>query len=575
MNTSLKKVAVTLLGLFFLTSLSYPVYAQSQQFETGLEFYQNGDYEQAAAAFNTMRDSRAYLFAGKSYYAMGRYQQAQANLNNVAPDAPPAIYQEAIYTSALIDFQLKQFGDALSKLHQMMSNDVHVSLRLDAKQLYRQIQNYLTAGQRITILPELSAGQIKFDLLKFAMGKASYSQAVELYNVFEANTDGEWRNKAEEISSHLSSEANYNDAYGSLNSQLRPPEGTIYNLGIALPEYQPDATEFSIVKSLYQGAFIAAQDFNEEQDNAKVALHFIDSGTANDLLESSIEQFAENHQGDALIGPLFSEQAEPLIPHVNEFKIPTIAPLANSYINSTGSYLFQANPTFAIHGREMARYAVNELNLQRFAIIARRGSAGASSAEAFRDEAEKLGAQIEYYFVEDLHSNAYEISQYTQYFGSQEQPIDAVYAPLTGNASLTVIDLLLADLRIMPTPPIVLGSQEWQRLDYSSSKYDRLHIYFSQGYYSDDRGMRMVRFRNTYQQAFNTDPNQYSMIGYDVAKFLLSNLDNVGNPALLKSSMLEHPLYRGLINDILFDGGNVNEALQILEIKEGKLRLVR
>lgn len=572
MTTFLKKVSLSVPVLFLFLAFSHPVTVQAQQFEEGLELYQDGDYERAASVFNKLRNSRSYLFAGKSYYAMQRYQQAQSNLNNISPESPPAIYYESVYTSALIDFQLKQFGDALSKLHQvLMKEDLDNSLTLDANQLYGQILGYLTAGQRRDAMSAVSASQLKFDLLQSAMGKVGYDEARELLELYEASVGGEWRDKASEIAETLSSESSYTNSYGN-NKALLPPEGTIYNLGIALPEYQPDATEFSIVKSLYMGAFLAGDDFNDEHDNVKVAMHFINTGTGTDTVRSAIEEFAENEQGDALIGPLFSDQAVPMIPHLNQYKIPAIAPLANSEINSEDSYLFQANPTFAIHGREMARYAVNELNMKRFAVIAKSGTAGASSAEAFRDEAEKLGAQIQHYFVEDLHSNEYEISQYTQQFSSSEQePIDAVYAPVTGRGALTLIDLLLVNLRVMIEPPAVLGSQEWQRLDYSSNKYNRLHIYYTQGYYSDDHGLRMSRFRNNYQRKFNTDPNQFSMIGYDVATFMLNTLDEVGNPTLLKSAMLKHRLYRGLINDILFDGDNINNALKIIEVTEGNI----
>lgn len=572
MISRLKKISLFVAVLFSLLIFSQPAAAQAPQFETGLELYQNGDFERAASAFNKMQEPRAYLFAGKSYYAMQRYQQAQSNLNSVSPDSPAAIYYESIYTLALVDFQLKQFGDALSKLYQVLDkDDLDNSLTLDANRLYGQILDYLTADQRKNAINTVSAGQVKYDLLKSAMSRVSYTDARELLELYEARVEGDWRDKASEISSVLSSQESYRSEYGNKEKSLRPPEGTIYNLGIALPAYKPSANEFAIVKSLFMGAYLAGDDFNEEHNNAKVAIHFIDTGTGSGKIESAVEEFAENYQGDALIGPLFSEQAEPMIPYLNEYKIPAIAPLSNSQINAEGSYLFQANPTFILHGREMARYAVNELNMKQFAVFARRGSAGASSAEAFRDEAEKLGAHIQYYFVEDIRPNASDVSRYTQQLGSNEEPIDAVYAPITGQASLTLIDLLIADLRRMIEPPVVLGSQEWQRLDYSLNKYNRLHIYFTQGYYSNDHGFRQSKFRSDYKRHFNVDPNQFSMIGYDVAAFLLKTLDNVGNPALLKSAMLDQTEYQGLVNDISFDGGNTNKALKILEVSEGNV----
>lgn len=576
MNSFLQKVLSVITGLILAGIFIQPAFAQPQQFQVGLELYQDGDYERAVSALSELQDPRAYLFAGKSFYAMGQYQQAQSNLNNILPDAPPAIYFESVYTSALVDFQLKQFDDALSKLHQVLGKEnIDNTLTLDANKLYGEILNYLTADQRLEIIQKVSANQVRFDLLESAMGKVTYSKANQIFNTYEsAVDDDEWINKAEDIESLLSSESNYTGEYGRSLEKLRPPEGTIYNIGIALPEYKTGDREFEIVKSIYLGASLARETFNEDHSDVKVSMHFIDTGTETNGLRSSVEQFSKNHQGDALIGPLFSEQAEPMIPLATDFKIPTIAPLANSQINTANSYLFQSNPTFRMHGREMARYAVQELDLQHFAIIARRGTSGASSAEAFRDEAEKLGGQIIHYFVEDLRPNELAVSQYTQYFGSEGDPVEAVYAPFTGDAAITLIDLLLVDLRQMTTSPVALGSQEWQRLNYSSNKYNRLNIFYSQGQYLDGRGARLTRFRSDYRRKFDTSPNQFAMMGYDVATYLLNGLDEAGNPALLKSTLLDMPMYRGLVNDIHFDGGNTNKALKIIEVSpEGDINV--
>lgn len=572
MTPLFKKALSAVPLLFILSFLIHPSAIYAQQFETGLELYQEGHYERAAAVFNKLEEPKAYLFAGKSYYAMRRYKQSQANLNNISQASPAAIYYESVYTSALVDFQLKYFGNALEKLLKVQSQpNIDHSLTLDSKQFYQQILEYLTGRQRLIAMTEVSAPQIKWDLLSTAMGRVNYNDVLKLYRLYESSVEEEWQDRTSEIAPVLASESTYAAVD---HKKLNPPEGTIFNLGIALPRYEPDENEFGIVKSLYMGAFLAGEEFNDDHENIKVSMEFLATNRGTDYSDELIEEFVHTNQGDALIGPLYSEQAASFIPLLNEYKIPGVAPLANSQINSDGSFLFQANPTFAVHGREMARYAVNEMNMRNFAVIARSGTAGAISAETFRDEAEKLGAHVHYYYVEDIHTTDYAVSQYTKYLQTGEKPVDAVYAPITGQGALTIIDLLLLDLRKMTQPPTVLGSQEWQRLDYSLNKYERLKIYFSQGYYASNHGLRMSRFRNKYEQLFNSEPNQFSMIGYDVASFLLTTLDRVKNPALLRSAILTHDKYNGLVNDIYFKGDNVNNALSILKVNDGSVTVV-
>lgn len=565
------KIGAVLFSMLIFSSSLY-----GQNFEEGLRFYQQKDYEQAIAAFNNAKSTEAYLFAGKSFYAMGRYQQAQSNLNLIPQDAAAAITQEALYTSALVQFQLKNFASSLNNLYRVIDNNDDPSLNLDAKQLYGQILNYLTAGQRLSALSEISFDEIKYDLFESALGKIDFNEAKELMREAKSSIeDEEWNKKIEATESELSGSSGYTQEYGRASGELSPPDGTIYNIGLALPQYQPDEQEFSIVKSIYFGALLAANEFNDNNRDAKTSVHFVNTGTSSDGLRPKIEQFSKNYQGDALIGPLFSQQAEPMIPISTDLKIPTIAPLANSKLNSDNSFLFQSNPTFAMHGRAMARYAVQELQMERFAVLARRGSLGASSAEAFRDEAEKLGAEIIHYFIEDMQPNEYEVSQYTKYFGANADPIDAVYAPFTGQSSLSLIDFLLADLRVMNNPPVILGSQEWQKLNYASSKYNQLDIYFSQGYYLDNKGMQLAQFNNNYRNAFNSQANQFAMIGYDTATFILNTLQRVKNPALLKTALLSSPQYYGLVSNIHFDDEQTNKAVKILTVSERGELIVR
>ena len=565
-NTSLYLSIIALLSFVIFSSSNL----RAQNFEDGLQFYQQQNYQKAVSVFNEIKNPEAYLFTAKSFYAMGNYRQAQSNLNNITSDAVPAIYNETIYTSALIDFQLKQFGDSLDKLYRVFNGEESSRLARDAEILYRQIVNYLTAKQRLEAISQVSSGKIKYDLIESALGKVSYPEAREILNKAQSSIEEDiWNEKVEDIESELSSVSSCRNQYNQSTNKLQPPTGTIYNIGVALPEYQPEAREFEIVRSIYFGALLAAQEFNQQNRNAKAAMRFVDTATSTDSIRSSISQFSETYKGDAIIGPLFSQQAEQMIPLATKLKIPTIAPLANSRIYSENSYLFQSNPTFAMHGKQMAQYAVQELEMDKFAIIAQRGSSGATSAEAFRDEAEKLGAEIVFYFVEDIESTGYEISQYTRRFGSGADPIDAVYAPFTGRAALTLIDLLLVDLRVMKEAPYVLGSQEWQKLNFSSARYHQLNIFFSQGYYLDNNSAKLARFKSDYRNQFNVEPNQFAMIGYDVASYMLGALKKIGNPSLLKSAILNQPLYRGVVNNILFDGSNFNKALKIIEVMEG------
>src|SRR5699024_10591321 len=125
---------------------------------------------------------------GKSHYALGQYRMALAALGNLSRNSSPQLYVEAEYTAALANYQRKEFGQALSKLYDVSQSDVQGRLVSNAKELYQQMLDYLTAGQREKIIKGGFRDTIKYDLLKSSLGKVPYQKATGLYQVFTKNT---------------------------------------------------------------------------------------------------------------------------------------------------------------------------------------------------------------------------------------------------------------------------------------------------------------------------------------------------------------------------------------------------
>src|SRR5699024_8068768 len=265
-------------------------------------------------------------------------------------------------------------------------------------------------------------------------------------------------------------------------------------------------------------------------------------------MKTAVKHFVSQNYGDVLIGPLFSRQIQPMMSLTSKLKIPAVAPMANGTNDLKNSWLYQANPTYKIQGKQMAKFAVNELGFNRFTVLSDKNSRGADAARAFKKEAVELGATISHYFVRNLGSE-YEFSKYTRYFGASPTPIKAVYAPLNGSNALTLIDLLLRKIRTVPHHITVLGAQEWGNRHYDSSKNGNIDIYYSRS----DRptvSSRLRRFKSDYRQKFNSSGNSFSIIGYDIATFILKTLQQAGNPKLLKTRISYQSKYNGLTRDI-------------------------
>ena len=560
---------------FFVLSMTAPQQLFAQSFDEGLSQYEQGNYKNAASIFSEIESPKARLFTGKAYFGLGQYLTAKSYLSQVSQNSADDLYLEAQYTLALTDFQLGNFGDALNRLYPMKQQKVKTKVVTDGIQLYEDIMGYLTLNQRKKAFQQANSAQIKYDLVASTFGNVSYPVAKTLYAQLVKSKIDTSSAAMRELKDTISDSLNY-AVEMAYNNKLRAPEGITYNIGAALPSYESDAPEFKVSQGLYFGYVLATEQFNQQHANKKAFIRYQNTGAKMDSAGYAMTDLAWNYSADAVLGPLFSEPARKMADLSEQYQIPMIAPLANSdTLNIDNPYVYQANPTFTSHGRRMAEYAVQELRMDTLAVLTERNSLGANSAYAFRDRAEKLGAKVSHFFVDDLASQGYEITNYTKYFTTDSAKIDslgnyhyldAVYAPFTGQAASTLAELLLVDLKAMGSNLTVLGSQEWGNFEIPETQQGDRNIYFSESFYIDRKSQRVEQFEKQFKRRFEMEPNRFAMIGYDAASYLLETLNRVENPALLKDALKGQPMYEGIISNINFEGTHINQEVKIFEL---------
>jgi tetratricopeptide (TPR) repeat protein len=178
----------------------------AQNIDKGITYYQQNDYQKAVSVFKELSSPKAYLYLGKSHYALGKYQKVLADLNKINSNDHPQFYNEAVYTAALANFQQKKFGQSLNKLYKVSQDSSGDKLASMSQKLYRQILHYLSARQRNGVIAGNFKNPIKYDVLKSAMGKMSYHNADSLYHTFYQNIHVEkWRSRAKKFQPNLRS----------------------------------------------------------------------------------------------------------------------------------------------------------------------------------------------------------------------------------------------------------------------------------------------------------------------------------------------------------------------------------
>lgn len=550
--------------LFLLLSCTQ---AYSQSFDDALEFYNNEEYEQAVEIFINLNDDRADLFAGKSYFALFNYSEANRHLRNAANHRRESIRHEAVYTLSLSHFGLKNYGQTLVLLYDLIGSENQTGIKQRAARFYNQVLSFLTKEQRSELLHTIEKPGIQYDLVSSSKRYLNTRELRTLASeLLDLTSDTSLRQRIE-------SEF-FND------SELRTipvpypvaPDGTVYTVGVVLPVFPETDPDFTIPRNLYYGMVLAADEFNSHNPSQKINLIFKNSAENADTTAAAFTELVTNHQVDAVIGPLFSEPAMKMAELAEEYRIPMLPPLANSgNLNFNYNYTFQINPTIEIHGQQIAKFAVEELEMDTLAVITEANSQGRVSALAFRREAERLGAHISYFIERDFESTGYDFGEITDIFippGARTDslyiaPSEAVYAPFTGQASNTMINLLLNNLEAMRSEVVLLGSEDWKHTnltDFQERFFEIYHTEFSPSFVPDST---TEFFREDYETRFGFSPDRFSMLGYDTATYLFQSLETAGNPEYLHNVLRTRTAYEGLSTRIFMDGNRVNQHLHI------------
>jgi hypothetical protein len=364
-----------------------------------------------------------------------------------------------------------------------------------------------------------------------------------------------------------------------INNQLLRgyPTGNIINIGVLLPSFEQSLNEKPVSRGLYNGLLISVDEFNRNNTERKIKLHYIDSDELVNNFRAGLQKAKEELNIDVIIGPLFSQQVEELSNFVDRLGIPFIAPLANTYDISSGQdYILQINPSFESRGRQTAKIAIDSLNLQKFGVMTEKGTHGETDATAFADEIIELGGEITYFFAEDFASTGYFVGDHTPYFANDQalvdttlfvlDTLDAVYLPYTGEVAATLLNLTLTGLEQYNPQYVVLGNDEMMYIDHPRDRLRRLNIMYTSSSNIQEGTEEMINFRLDYLNRSGLEPNTFSYLGYDIGTYYLEAISQIANPDDFLLFLPYLDSFSGISTSINFGNDNSNDALKLFQL---------
>ncbi|NLG19466.1 MAG: ABC transporter substrate-binding protein [Fibrobacter sp.] len=386
----------------------------------------------------------------------------------------------------------------------------------------------------------------------------------------------------------------YESILRDLALKARDQQKVTLQVGILAPV---SGDEAEVGKRVVQGAQLGIELLNR-QNGMSVKNIVLD--TKGNMVETArrTKEFIDDHRVPVIIGPVLSHTATVCAAMSVGKPVVMISPTAtDDGIAGLGKNIFQMNATMGVLGQKAARYAVENLNIKEFAIMAPQTSYGMLMAESFKEELRKKNVELvaEEYFEEGANDFAAQflslrsklLKRYLEKKvldkgGDFSRKIARSDSLKYVDSTLSVGGLFIpadAEDVVMIAPQVIfhrirtqmIGSNGWhnQKTIQDGRQYVANAI-ISTSSEIDQNSREWQEFRAAYKAKFNSEPDRVAALGYDAALVVMKTLKEAGDdPAKLADAMLKSQGFSGITGKITFDqeSGANNEAV-IFKISE-------
>ena len=248
--------------------------------------------------------------------------------------------------------------------------------------------------------------------------------------------------------------------------------------------------------------------------------------------------------------------------------IPVITDSVNKTItDGTTPYLFRIVPTDKVEAEELGEYSFHKLGLKKMAIIYVNNDYSKGMKEYFREKMQRIGGKITAIetFSEgrtmDFTSELYKIKN--------SEPDGIFIAGYSSEVALIARQARAIGLHLPILGTDGISSEEFVLLGKEAVEGVRFNGFF----YNDIKENGSEKFRKSFQERYNIEPDSYAALTYDSAQLLIEAIKKNG---VSREGIYEYlskvENYPGVTGSITFDQNHdVKSKIVILTIKNGKI----
>ena len=587
-------------------------------FQRAVSHYKSGQYDVVEYELQGLlniyplnhRTTAIYYLIGRAQYKQKKFGQARETLERLIKNFPTSAYvDDALYLLAAIDFEQQMYEDCAKKLLTVLNKTDDLRLRDRVRNLlFPLLTDYIPLEKLRALRQEFRTGPAAADLdLALAVQEFRAGKRDAAKNLLKAWLSSNPAHPLKDVAENFLARA----------SQVRPKK---IRVGVVLPltgYFKQEA------QSLLDGIRYALL---EDPSARQLGLELLVRDSQGDMLQTirTAKELVNTEHVDAIIGELESDKTAVIGALAAREGVPVIAPTAKEVgLASLEDNIFQMLPDIAVRGEKIAEYAINEMNLQSFAILAPADKYGKNMADSFAQTVDRLHGTIvaETWYYEQATDVRDQFS-YIRKLGLRKMIQDSILAENPGLPKGTVDSLVaaveaekrqallqneenrplkLSDSTAVPVTSIdgvflpvytedisyvapqfalyniqaqLLGGEFWndeETLDKNSRYVSG--VVFPSDYYADPTDRAYIRFRNRFRTKMGKTPEKLEIIGYDTMRFLLSVIKKgAGDRQAILSGLRNVRVFQGLLHPYRFDEKpRVNSFLHILQYQNNAI----
>lgn len=329
----------------------------------------------------------------------------------------------------------------------------------------------------------------------------------------------------------------------------------------------PEAT-FGI--STHQGIELAFSEINNSGGIKGKTLKLIsldDQGKA-DEAATAVTKLITQEQVSAILGEVASSRSLAMAPIVQSYKIPMISPSStNPKVTEQGDYIFRVCFIDPFQGQVMAKFARNNLKLDKVAVIRDvKNDYSIGLSNYFIEEFKQLGGKI----VADQSYSGGDTDFKAQLTSVKSNNPQALFVP----GYYTDVGLLARQAKEIGITVPLLGGDGWDSPKLTEIAGDSLNgSYFSNHYSPQDQSPHIQDFIRRFKEKYGVIPDGMAAMGYDAAMVLADSMKRAegSSSAELRDAIAATKDYQGVTGKITIDENrNAVKSAVVLKIVDGQ-----